>query len=232
VLKTMKQKYNEGYAFKLSGEELNLAERELKSTMSGSCKAVGKSGKIIMTAKKHELPKRLSMTQEVAKIIHRGLREEISGISLKEDLEGSYAVRKEFIDPDAKPEKNIESRIGNIISNRNNYVDLDNPNTVIKAYVLEDEIILGRLEQEIDRGKFDQRKNQDRPFSSPVSLDPKLARTLVNLSGIRPGEHLLDPFCGTGGILIEAGLCGVGIAGTDIDEEMVEGCRRTWRNTE
>jgi tRNA (guanine10-N2)-dimethyltransferase len=37
---------------------------------------------------------------------------------------------------------------------------------------------------------------------------------------------VLDPFCGTGGILIEAGLCGCGVAGTDVKEEMVKGTRK------
>jgi tRNA (guanine10-N2)-dimethyltransferase len=36
----------------------------------------------------------------------------------------------------------------------------------------------------------------------------------------------LDPFCGTGGILIEAGLMGLKIKGSDIDQRMVEGCRK------
>ena len=222
----MKKRYNGKYIFRLSGEEPDLAKRELESIVSGSCKAVDEFRKIIMTTEECEQPKRLSMTQEVAKIIHRGLREGIGDLTLDEGLKGSYAVRKDCVEPGIKLEKDMESKIGNILSNRNNHVDLDNPETIIKAYILEDEIILGRLEQEIDRGKFNQRKNQNRPFSSPVSLDPKLARTLVNLSGVKPGERLLDPFCGTGGILIEAGLCGVGVAGTDIDQEMVKGCRK------
>jgi tRNA (guanine10-N2)-dimethyltransferase len=40
---------------------------------------------------------------------------------------------------------------------------------------------------------------------------------------VKPGEHLLDLFCGTGGILIEAGLCGVGVHGLDIKGEMKNG---------
>ncbi|MFB6100757.1 MAG: TRM11 family methyltransferase, partial [Candidatus Nanohalobium sp.] len=69
------------------------------------------------------------------------------------------------------------------------------------------------------------RSNEKRPFSSPVSLDPVLARVLVNLSGTPLGGKILDPFCGTGGILIEAGLCGILPLGTDTKGEMVEGTR-------
>ena len=37
-----------------------------------------------------------------------------------------------------------------------------------------------------------------------IALSPRLAKTLVNLAGLRPGQTVLDPFCGSGTILIEA----------------------------
>jgi tRNA (guanine10-N2)-dimethyltransferase len=49
---------------------------------------------------------------------------------------------------------------------------------------------------------------------------------MVNLSRVRKGDLLPDPFCGTGGILIEAGLIGVRVMGSDSDQRMVEGCRK------
>ena len=101
----------------------------------------------------------------------------------------------------------------------------DRPDEDLRLYVYGGGSYLGRVVEDIDRGLFEKRSNEKRPFSSPVSLDPVLARVLVNLSGVEAGEHLLDPFCGTGGILIEAGLCGVGVYGFDVKEEMVEGAR-------
>jgi len=46
---------------------------------------------------------------------------------------------------------------------------------------------------------------------------------MVNLSGAR--REVLDPFCGTGGVLIEAGLIGLEVYGFDIQQSMVEGCK-------
>ena len=54
-------------------------------------------------------------------------------------------------------------------------------------------------------------------------MSPKLARCMVNLTGVKEGDLVLDPFCGTGGILIEAGIMGASVVGVDIDERMVEG---------
>jgi len=39
---------------------------------------------------------------------------------------------------------------------------------------------------------------------SDIALSPRLARTLVNLAGLKQGQTLLDPFCGSGTILVEA----------------------------
>ncbi len=43
-----------------------------------------------------------------------------------------------------------------------------------------------------------------RPINKPPTLDPYHARFLVNLSRVKPSDRLLDPFCGYGGILLEA----------------------------
>ncbi len=72
-----------------------------------------------------------------------------------------------------------------------------------------------------NKGGFEERKAHLRPKLVPVSLDPRLARALVNLTGIRKGK-LLDPFCGTGGILIETGLIGIKPVGIDINPWMVK----------
>jgi tRNA (guanine10-N2)-dimethyltransferase len=45
----------------------------------------------------------------------------------------------------------------------------------------------------------------------------------VNLTGLCAGDTVLDPFCGTGGLLLEAGLMGMNVIGSDIDPRMVEG---------
>ncbi|MFC1801373.1 TRM11 family SAM-dependent methyltransferase [Nanoarchaeota archaeon] len=60
------------------------------------------------------------------------------------------------------------------------------------------------------------------PEGHPTSLHPKLARALVNLTGAKKGDVILDPFCGAGGILIEAGLIGCKVVGFDIDKIMLK----------
>lgn len=62
-----------------------------------------------------------------------------------------------------------------------------------------------------------------RPFFRPVSLEPRLARAAVNIAaGVSEG-YVVDPMCGTGGILIESALTGRPTLGIDFDPIMVEG---------
>jgi tRNA (guanine10-N2)-dimethyltransferase len=53
-----------------------------------------------------------------------------------------------------------------------------------------------------------------------------MARTLINLTCSQIGDVVLDPFCGTGGILIEAEMLGMHTVGSDFDPMMVHGCRQ------
>lgn len=84
---------------------------------------------------------------------------------------------------------------------------------------------LGLRLAEVDRAPFDARHVRHRPFFSPVSLHPRFARALVNLARVRPGDKVADPFAGTGGILVEAGLVGARVVGADLDPAMAQGTR-------
>lgn len=108
-----------------------------------------------------------------------------------------------------------------------NTVNLQHPDHEIRVIITDKWVIIGDVLQHISRTAFEQRKVQHRPFFSPISLHPKWARLFVNLSQVAQGETLLDPFCGTGGFLLEAGLIGVRIIGSDIEQKMIEGCKKT-----
>ncbi|MFB6190188.1 MAG: methyltransferase domain-containing protein [Candidatus Nanohaloarchaea archaeon] len=212
------------YAYLLAGEDLELAEHEL----SGFLESQRKGRKVERTERLALAPevmegqlKRLALAHEVSEVIERG---EI-GEAPDYRPQGSFEVRaKEAAEKDHDT-AGLQEKYGSMLETRDNEVDLDSPDERLRMYLLDDEYVLARLVTDIDRGLYDKRRNQERPFSSPVSLDPVLARVLVNLSGAEPGSHLLDPFCGTGGILVEAGLCGIGVHGMDAQERMVEGTR-------
>ena len=85
---------------------------------------------------------------------------------------------------------------------------------------------IGLKSYENQRTLLHERAVRYRPFFSPISLPPVLARMLINLSRVPPGGTLLDPFCGTGGILLESSLLGLHTVGADLDRSMLEGAER------
>lgn len=76
------------------------------------------------------------------------------------------------------------------------------------------------------------KRDQERPKRDAFvgMLPPKLAQIMINLARPENGGRLLDPFCGTGVILQEAGLLGYSVYGTDLSEKMIRFSRDnlTW----
>jgi len=167
---------------------------------------------------------RLAFSHFVDEEIVAGSFDEVVAAAEATDMYGArFMVRAPAKGTDSM-HQTIEKNIGQILA-RTGKVDLKRP--LVTFRVLEGQQwhfckVAGR----IDRKQFERRKTSRRPFIKPVSLHPTLARALVNLSRIGAQQTLLDPFCGTGGILLEAALIGAEVMGSDVDERMAEG---TWR---
>jgi precorrin-6B methylase 2 len=61
---------------------------------------------------------------------------------------------------------------------------------------------------------------------SDISMSPRLAQVLLNLAGLRQGQTVLDPFCGTGTILVEAYIRGLRCLGIDSSASRVQDARQ------
>ncbi|MBE6498766.1 MAG: TIGR01177 family methyltransferase [Methanobrevibacter sp.] len=174
------------------------------------------------------LTKRLGYTHEVHEIIKKSsvdsLNDDISAIDWSSYISESFAVRvKRFnsqIDTVA-----TERKAGSLILE--NYSDikvkLRNPNSLVRLVAFENDVYIAIEKIKLNKKHFQDSKPHKRPFFYPGSMSPKLARCMVNLSRVTEGQLLLDPFCGTGGILIEAGLIGCKVVGSDVYWKMKNG---------
>jgi tRNA (guanine10-N2)-dimethyltransferase len=104
-------------------------------------------------------------------------------------------------------------------------VNLDEPRLILYAYHDHGRMLLAAAPPPVRRRGWANRRARRRPYFHPVALYPKFARTLVNLTQVPEGGLLLDPFCGTGSILIEAATIGVLPVGIDIARRMCLGTR-------
>ncbi|MFQ5908713.1 MAG: RsmD family RNA methyltransferase [Thermoplasmata archaeon] len=118
----------------------------------------------------------------------------------------------------------LEARLGGALA-ATGRVDLEDPEVDLRV-VGGERVFLYEVAARVDRAGFEARAARNRPFARPVVLHPRFARALVNLTRVRAGDTLLDPFCGTGGVLMEASLVGARSVGADLQEVVIDGCRR------
>ncbi len=104
-------------------------------------------------------------------------------------------------------------------------VNLENPDITFYGIFTENKFFFGLnlWKSETYFQRFDKRRGHKREFFHPGTLEPRLSRVLVNLSRAKDDKLFLDPFSGSGGILIEAGLIGATILGCDVQKTMVKG---------
>lgn len=82
-------------------------------------------------------------------------------------------------------------------------------------------IILGKTKDEIDSKSII--NHNKKPYSQSGTMNAETSRLMVNLA--RPKRIVLDPFTGTGSILIEARWLNYNCIGIDIDKKMLDKAR-------
>ncbi|EMA53605.1 methyltransferase domain-containing protein [Halococcus thailandensis] len=213
------------YALELGGEDDPFAVREAASAAS-EVESLA-SGLALADEIDPERLASLAFTLRASRVLARtdgtveSAREELADAEL--DREGTVAVRARDVRRTADVDTQLaERRLGGVLTDRGYTVDLDDPDHELRALFADDSCILGWLAAESERG-FGTRAPTKKPFFQPGSMSPLLARALANIAGARPGETLVDPMCGTGGVLVEAGLVGARVVGFDAQSKMARG---------
>ena len=90
----------------------------------------------------------------------------------------------------------------------------------------EKNIYFGRISE-----KYNYENLEERDMSRPVrreslSISPRIAKIMINLSQVQKKGKLLDPFCGVGVILQEALNQGIEVVGIDKDKNAIEGAKK------
>ncbi|MDR2830251.1 MAG: TIGR01177 family methyltransferase [Methanobrevibacter sp.] len=165
-----------------------------------------------------------SQSNEDIENLFNNIFEEFKAIKWNDYIDHDFVIRLKRFNNAPIDTIGLERKLGGIIKliTKSN-VNLNNPNSFIKLIVSKDKLFLTIKRFKIDKKHFMEVKPHKRPFFYPGSMHPKLARGMVNLSKVKEGDLVLDPFCGTGGILIEAGLIGAKLIGSDINWKMKNG---------
>nr|WP_221625751.1 TIGR01177 family methyltransferase [Halobellus ruber] len=138
---------------------------------------------------------------------------------------GTVAVRARNVRSSADVSTAAAERdLGTVLVDRGFAVDLEDPDHELRAVFADDVCLVGWQVAE-RAATFGSRAPTDRPFFQPGSMAPVDARAYVNLAAgpALPDATVFDPMCGTGGLLLEAGLIGARAFGSDAQWKMARG---------
>jgi tRNA (guanine10-N2)-dimethyltransferase len=207
--------------FLLSGEETGIPAAEAMALArmqdSSSTFEVPNERVVIATTKADpsEIEARIAYSRRVGALIPGY---ELDEGQLRLLRSGTYAIRVFDLRGKGQSE-DLVSRLAEKVSGR---VSLKNPDaelTVVRGE--EDYLAVTRPSRMSQR--WVKRRPRARAFFHPSAIFPKFSRLLVNLSGARAGESFLDPFCGTGSLLLEAAEVGIRPIGIDLHRKMTAG---------
>ncbi|WNY25378.1 TRM11 family methyltransferase [Methanolapillus millepedarum] len=236
------------YAFELSGEHQSLPVAEVLGTLTSrnlnytvfaeykQCLVADifsetRSDNDIFQTLKDDISKVLAMSHTIFQVIDivDVSEDDVLGLAENFPLDNylkpgqTFVVRaKRMGDGTLLKSVDIEGRIGGRIFRRGFRADLSRPDVVFRL-TLTDKAVFGVLVSAVDRGSYEHRSPQRKPFFYPGVLMPRVARALVNMAGVKENTIVVDPFCGTAGILMEAGLLGAKVFGVDAQEKIIEG---------
>jgi tRNA (guanine10-N2)-dimethyltransferase len=221
------------YAFELSGEHESLPRCEalaLVEAFSAGFKETAFLDQCLIVEAEdldtETLGRRLAMTHRIIEVLAvcRADQDALAQAANKLPLPNKkYLIRARRIKNSAPAADVVEHEVGRILFERGYRADLTNPEMVLRAVITSGKIILGLEAARTDRSSFEGRRPHLKPFFHPGVLMPRMARALINLTQVRAGEMLIDPFAGTCGILIEACLIGIMSVGVEVQSSLARG---------
>lgn len=122
--------------------------------------------------------------------------------------------------------KTTEKKLTGFIKTQDNEIIKKSSSNLIdeEYFVFED--FFGKIVQKCDYKEIEKR-DMDKPVRrEDLSISPRLAKIMINLSEVKENEVLLDSFCGIGVVLIEALNMGVKVIGIDKDKEAIDGSKK------
>ena len=212
--------------FYISGEQQELAIAELRAlyeTYNIEFKILAQDNRLLLMENDidPQILTRLSFTHEfhIVKELTdmNNLNEVLLGQGLKKDE--TFCVRCKGFANNALSEREL----GSVIYDAQKIpVDLKAPKVTLQLIKINDVVAICYDKYEPEDSTSVRNPN-DRPYFHPLALNPKLAKLFLNLARLKEGDSVLDPFCGSGSVLIEAALMGFDAIGSDMDRGMLWG---------
>jgi tRNA (guanine10-N2)-dimethyltransferase len=214
--------------FLLSKQDLEFAKEEIISLYKP--KKYDLIEDILLIETEEDYLDRLALTKKVYQVL--GITKDLTELkSIDTKSQNDFGISKvpkstliDFLkiigDNSYKIEAEQETikKIAGIIYHQlvNPKINLKKPDVIIEIIKREDKYYVCKLIKNISTS-WKKRLPHLKPELSPTSLNPRIAMAMINISEKNQGV-LCDPFCGTGGLMVEAGLMNYRMIGFDIDD--------------
>jgi len=228
---------NNDYFFLQSGELVDLGNGELRSLIRSyqpKARIKNLSSRVVLVNGELDIEKIMARAA-CAKFAGKLLQ--VSNKATGFELNGMMKNYKRFAcDLVNLSKKHIDvqvlSELGNYVKRQAPWLDvsLEDPDVTVLLIKTETESVVGLVE----RKRSVNRKNEsrrNRPYFHPVALEPKLCRAMINLAMVKEGSTILDPFCGTGSIMLEANTMNINAIGCDLSGKMCKGTLTNLRSS-
>jgi tRNA (guanine10-N2)-dimethyltransferase len=126
-------------------------------------------------------------------------------------------------------ESTLGARIKQVVGAK---VNLENPQVRIVVLFSQKSVLVCKAIASPLRPMLREREPGQKPFFHPSMMNSVLARVMCNLAGLMPGEVVLDPFSGGGGILCEASYIGARAVGIDLNWRLLSGSKENLTSIE
>ena len=205
----------------LSKENIPLARGEAEALLGK-----GTLDENILLINTNKTTDRLACTRLIANVLfettEKALEKAITSFNWNKIIKKTFAV---YFREDEAISQSLSREYGGIIYDEltKPEVNLSNPDSKILIFKTKNKIYVTLLEWENEENSTE-RSSKLWPSQRPITMKPKITRACVNLTGAT--KSIYDPMCGTGGFLIEAGLMGLKVTGSDNDDEMIK-CSET-----
>lgn len=208
----------------LSQENIELSELEARSLLE--LKALTRDKNIVYSSIERtnikKIP-RLAYTKKILELLFmcnpRDLKNALLQFDFRKHYNKNFCLR---IHDDKKifKEKDYAKYIWKSLEKNSNIkpkVNLEKPGTLIEIIILDDNAFICKQIWANEK-VFESRKAHLKQERHPTAMHPRMASALINILNPKKGEKIIDPFCGAGGILMEASLMKIKSIGYDIDD--------------
>jgi tRNA (guanine10-N2)-dimethyltransferase len=242
IISTSSDVYLTDYFAQVSGENLDLAKAEMEALVrlcpTGMVVSwYGRIAKLQTPVSPVEfLLDRAALVQRAGILLGEVIHDESITEAISDDIwranvlpSDRFSVRTMCIGRgyDSRERAEIEKKLGAHIQNITGAdVDLRVPKTQILVIIVPKRILVCKSSESRLRCLLRTRAPGKKPFFHPTMMNSTLARVMCNLAGVRPGNTVLDPFCGGGGILCEASHIGAVVLGSDLNWKLLAGATK------